>query len=157
MIISLPKWLAKGTTMPRGEPIYLSVDIPQSAIKGKESKAPSPGSHSIPILNASPTRAPLPKVGGWVSMTMEVRELLSWVALDTSGQASGSSTLNKLEPMVLVTSLPPSQKISPNWWVHLPKWAPQMKVKWTTPPQRRSLPPTPLHSKPWGPAVTSLP
>ena len=40
-------------------------------------------------------------------MTMELRELLSWAALDTSEQASGSSTLKQLEPMVLVTPLSP--------------------------------------------------
>ena len=40
-------------------------------------------------------------------MTMEMRELLSWVALDTSGPASGSSTPKRLEPMALVTPLPP--------------------------------------------------
>ena len=39
-------------------------------------------------------------------MTMEVRELLSWVGLDTSEHASGNSTPKRLEPMVLVTSLP---------------------------------------------------
>ena len=40
-------------------------------------------------------------------MTTEVRELLYWVALDTSGHASGSSNPIRLEPMVLVTPLPP--------------------------------------------------
>ena len=39
-------------------------------------------------------------------MTMEVRELLSWVGLDTSGHALGNSTPKRLEPMVLVTPLP---------------------------------------------------
>ena len=87
--MSLPESLAKGTTMLRGEPIYLAVDISESAAKGQESKAPYPGTHSIPILTASPIRAPPPKVGWWVSMTMKVRELLSWAALDTSGQALG--------------------------------------------------------------------
>ena len=40
-------------------------------------------------------------------MTMEVRELLSQAVLDTSGQALGGSTPNRLEPMVLVMPLPP--------------------------------------------------
>ena len=104
---SLPESLAKGTNMLGGEPIYLPVDILQSAAKGQESKVPSPGGHSIPILTVSPIRAPLPKVAGQVRMTMEVRELLSWVALDTSRQASGGSTQKRPEPMVLVTPLPP--------------------------------------------------
>ena len=123
VITSLPKSLAKGMTMLGGKPIYLSVDIPQSAAKGKESKAPSPGSHSIPILTASPIRAPLPKAEGQGSMTMEVRELLSKVALDTSGQASGGSNPKRLEPMNLVMPLPhkledfpkPVDTSSPSW------------------------------------------
>ena len=86
VIMSLPELLAKGTAMLGGKPIYLPVDIPQSAMKGQESRAPSPGGHSIPILTTSPIRAPLPKAEGQVSMIMEVRELLSWVVLDTSGQ-----------------------------------------------------------------------
>ena len=64
VIMSLPKSLAKGMTMLGGEPVYLSVDILQYAMKGHESKAPSPGSHSIPILTARPIRAPLPKAEG---------------------------------------------------------------------------------------------
>ena len=40
-------------------------------------------------------------------MTMEMRELLSQVALDSSEHVSGSFTLKWLEPMVLVTPLPP--------------------------------------------------
>ena len=75
MITSLPELLAKGTTMLRGEPVYLPVDIPQSTSKGQEPKAPSHGSYSIPILTTSPIRAPPPKVEGQVSMTTEVREL----------------------------------------------------------------------------------
>ena len=47
-----------------GKLIYLSVDIPQYAAKGQESKAPFPGGHSIPILTTSPIRAPLPKAEG---------------------------------------------------------------------------------------------
>ena len=113
VIMSLPESLAKGMTMLEDEPIYLSVDIPQSTAKGQESKAPSPGGHSIPILTASPIRAPPPKAEGQVSMTTEVRELLSWVVLDTSGQALGGSTPKRLEPMVLVTPLPPKPEDFP--------------------------------------------
>ena len=77
----------------------------QSATKKQESKALSPGGHSIPILTTSPIRAPLPKAEGWDSMTAEVRELLSQVVLDTSGQASGGSTPKRLEAMALVTPI----------------------------------------------------
>ena len=79
MIASLPKSLAKGTNLLGGEPIYLKVDIPQSIMEGPKLKALPPGSHSSFILIASPIVAPLPKAEGEVSMTMEVRELLSWV------------------------------------------------------------------------------
>ena len=103
----LPESIAKGMTMLGGKPIYLLVDIPQSAVKGQESKAPPPGSHSIPILTINLIRAPLPKVEGQVSMTMEVRELLSWVVSDISWQVSGGSTPKRLKPMVLITPLPP--------------------------------------------------
>ena len=111
--MSLPKLLAKGTTMLGGKPIYLLVDILQSTSKGQVSKAPSPGSHSIPILTTNPIRAPPPKAEGQVSMTMEVRELLSGVVSDTSGHASGGSTPKRLEPMVLVMPLPPKPEDFP--------------------------------------------
>ena len=42
-------------------------------------------------------------------MTMEVRELLSWVVLDTSRHASGNSIPKRLDPMVLLT--PPPSKL----------------------------------------------
>ena len=41
-------------------------------------------------------------------MTMEVRVLLSWVVLDTSGHVSGNSTPKRLNPVVLLT--PPPHK-----------------------------------------------
>ena len=40
-------------------------------------------------------------------MTMEVRELLSWAALDMSGKASGNSTQKTLNPIVILTPPPP--------------------------------------------------
>ena len=155
--MSLPESIAKGATMLGGEPIYLPVDIMQSTTEGQEPKAPSLGGHSIPIPTASLIRAPLPKAEGQVSMTTEVRDLLSQVVLDTSGHASGSSTTKRLEPVDLVTPPPPNQKISPNQWIHPPKWVPQMMPKLTTPPGRRSMPPPPLQSEPQAPMVTGLP
>ena len=70
MIMSLSKLLAKGTTMLRGKPIYVPVDILQSTTKGQEPKAPSLGSHLIPILTTRPIRTPPPKVKGQVSIDM---------------------------------------------------------------------------------------
>ena len=107
MIASLPEPLAKGTTMLGGELIYLPVDIPQSTTKGQEPKALPLDGHSTPKLTASPIRAPLSKVEGHVSMNTEVMELLSQATLDTSGHTSVSSTPKRLEPLVLVTPLPP--------------------------------------------------
>ena len=110
MITSLPELLAQGATLLGGEPAPLPVDILQSTTKGQEPEVLPFGGHSSPIPTASPIRAHPPKAEGQVSMTMEVRELLSQVALDTSGHTSGSSTPKRLEPVVLVTPLPPKQK-----------------------------------------------
>ena len=125
LITSLPESLAKGMTMLRGKPIYLSVDIPQSTLREQESKAPSPSSHSIPILIASPIRAPPPKAEGHVSMTREVKELLFWAVSDTSVHVSGGSTPKRLEPVVLVMLLPPNWKISPTGEYILPSRCPR--------------------------------
>ena len=75
-------------------------------MKGPELKALPLGSHSPSTLVASPVRPPLPKAEGEVNMTMDVGELLSWVGLNMSEHASGSSTPKRQEPMVLVTPLP---------------------------------------------------
>ena len=109
IIASLPKLLAKGTNLLGGEPIYLKVDIPQSIMEEPELKATTLGSHSSSFLMPSLIRAPLPKVEGEVSMTMEVRELLSQAMLDTSGHVSKNSTPKRLNPMVILT--PPSPKL----------------------------------------------
>ena len=106
VIASPPKSLAKGTNLLGGKPIYLKEDIPQSIMERPKLKVPPPGSHSFSILIASPIRASPLKVEVEVSMTMEVRELLSWVGLDMSGHVSGNSTPKGLEPMVLVTPPP---------------------------------------------------
>ena len=106
VIASPPESLAKGANLLGGKAIYLKVDILQSIMEGPKLKVPPPGSHSSSILMASLIRAPLPKAEGEVSMTMEVRELLSQVGLDTSGHISGNSTPKRLQPMVLVTPLP---------------------------------------------------
>ena len=112
MIASPPESLAKGANLLGGKPIYLKVDIPQSIVEGPKVKVPPPGSQSS-LLDASPIRAPLPKAEGEVSMTMEVKELLSWVELDMSGHTSGNSTPKRLEPMVLVTPLPTKPEYFP--------------------------------------------
>ena len=106
MIASPPEPVTKGVNLLSSEPIYLKMDILQLPTEGPELKAPPLRGHPPSILIASPVRPPLPKVEGEVSMTMEVRELLSWAVLDTSEHVSGSSTPKRQEPMVLVTPLP---------------------------------------------------
>ena len=106
VIASPPKSLAKGTNLLGGEPVYLKVDILQAIAEGPKLKMPSPVGHSSSILIESPIRAPPPKVEGEVSMTMEVRELLSQVGLDMPRCTSWNSAPNRLEPVVLVTPLP---------------------------------------------------
>ena len=140
--------------MLREKPIYLSVDILQSATKGGGVQRlipwQSPNSH--PDYQPYQDSSAKDRMVGQHDHGSEGATILG-----TSGQASGSSTPKRLEPMVLVTPLPPKLEYSPNQWIHPPKWVPQMKAKWTTPPQRRSLPPTSLQLKYQGPAVMSLP
>ena len=105
LIIFLPESLANGTNLPGGKPIYLKVDILQSTMEGPEWKALPPGNFPS-ILMVSPVKATLPKVERKVSMTMEVRELLSRAALDMSGHVSKNSTPKRLNPIVILTPLP---------------------------------------------------
>ena len=84
LITSPPEPMAKGINLLSGKPIYLKVDIPQSNMEGAELKALPLSGHSPSTLIASPARPPPPKAEIQVSMTMEVRELLSQVGLDTS-------------------------------------------------------------------------
>ena len=58
---------------------------------------------------ASPVKAIPLKLEREVSMTMEVRELLSWVMLDMSGHVSGNLTPKRPNPMVVLT--PPPHKL----------------------------------------------
>ena len=88
-------------------------------MEGPELKVPPPGGHSSSILIASPIRAPLLKAEGEVSMITEVRELQSWVILDTSEHTSGNSIPKRLEPMALVIPLPTKLEDFP-WTVDTP-------------------------------------
>ena len=105
MIVSPPKSLTRGTNLLGGKPIYLKVGILQSMVEGPELKVPPSGIHPS-ILMVSSVKATPPKVEREVSMTMEVRELLSQVVLDTSGHESANSTPKRLNPVVILTPLP---------------------------------------------------
>ena len=105
VIITLPESLSDGMTMLDDEPTCLQVDISQFTTDGHESKTPFLGGGSTSICPTCPAMAPTPKAESQVSMTMEVSELLSWVALDTSGQALGCSTPKR--PVSLALGAPP--------------------------------------------------
>ena len=92
--------------MLEGESAFLQVDLSQSATKEHEFKVLSLGSGLNTTPAASLTWAFPPKVESQFSMTMELSELLSQVALDTSGQALGSSTPKWPVSLVLASSLP---------------------------------------------------
>ena len=78
--------MVKGVNLLGGKPIYLKVDILQLTSEGSVLKALPLSGGTPSILIASPVRPPVPKAEEEVSMTTEVRELLSQAALDTSGQ-----------------------------------------------------------------------
>ena len=106
VIAFLPESLPRGTNLLGGKPVYLKVDILQPSTEEPELKMLPLGSHFSPILMPGSIRAPLLKAEGEVSMTMEVRELLSQAILNTSGQASRNSTPKMLNPVVILTPIP---------------------------------------------------
>ena len=108
IITSLPKSMANGISLTGGGSISLEVDIPQPITEELDQKALLLGRCS-PILMASPLKITPPKPKREVSMTMEVRSLLSWVMLDMSGHVSGNSTPKRPNPMVILT--PPPHKL----------------------------------------------
>ena len=61
------------------------------------------------VIIASLLKASPQKLEREVSMTMEVRSLLSWAMLDTSGCGSGNSTPKRPNPVVVLT--PPPHKL----------------------------------------------
>ena len=94
LITSLPESLANGTSLTGGESIYLKVDMLQSIVQESDWKVWPPGGYPS-ILMASTVKATPPKLEREVSMTMELRDLLSWTMLDMSGHMSGNSTPQK--------------------------------------------------------------
>ena len=76
VITSLPESLANSISLTGGKSIYLEMDIPQSMAKELDWKALPIGKCST-IIIASPHKTIPPNSKGEVSMTMEVRSLLS--------------------------------------------------------------------------------
>ena len=108
IITSLSKSLANGISLMGGRSIYLEINILQPMVEESDQKALPLGKCSAVII-ASPLKTTPPKPGREVSMTMEVRSLLSWVMLDTSGHGSGNSTPKRPNPVVILT--PPPHKL----------------------------------------------
>ena len=108
IITSLPKSLAKSISIMGGGSIYLEINILQPMAEELDQKALPLGKYSAVII-ASPLMITPPKPEIEVSMTMEVRSLLSWVMLDMSGHRSGNSTPKRPNPVVILT--PPTDKL----------------------------------------------
>ena len=108
VITSLPKSLANGISLMGGRCIYLEINIPQPMVEESDWKALPLGKCSAVII-ASPLKTTPLKPEREVSMTMEVRSLLSRVMLDTSGHRSGNMTPKRSNPVVILT--PPPHKL----------------------------------------------
>ena len=108
VITSLPVSLANSISLTGGGSIYLEIDIPQPMVKELDRKALPLGRCSA-IFISSPLETTPPKLEREVSMTMEVRSLLSRVILDMSGHGSGNSTPKGPNPVVILT--PPPHKL----------------------------------------------
>ena len=118
IITSLLESLANGISHTRGKSIYLEIDIPQSPAEEPDQKAPPIGELST-IIITSPHKTTPPNWEGEGSMTMEVRNLLTRVMLDTSGHGSGDSTPRRPNPVVVLTPPPYKQKELPKLLDHL--------------------------------------
>ena len=116
LITPLPEFLANGTSLTGGKSVYLKVDILQSITRKSDQKALPPGKCPS-ILTVSPVMATLLKLEREVSMTMEVRELLSQAILDTSGHTSGNSTPKRPNSVDVLTP-PPHKLRDPSELVH---------------------------------------
>ena len=112
IITSLPKSLANGISLTGGKSMYLEIDILQPMEKELDWKA-SPLSRCSAIIIPSPLKTTPPKLEREVSMTMEVRSLLSQAMLDTSSQGSGNSTSKRPNPMGILTPPPHNLKDLP--------------------------------------------
>ena len=108
IITSLPKSLANGISLTGGGSIYLEVNIQQPMAEQLDWKVLPLGRCSS-ILIASPLRTTPPKPEREVSMTMEVRSLLSRAMLDMSCCRSGNLTPKRPNPVVVL--MPPSHKL----------------------------------------------
>ena len=92
VVTVVPGSLAHSTNALNDEPTLLQVDLSQFTGKEHESKATIPSRTSTSTSPAHLPMAHYPKAESQFSMTTKVSKLLLWAVLDTSSQASGSST-----------------------------------------------------------------
>ena len=97
IITSLPELLASSISLTTGEPIYLGSDIPSPPVEELDQRLLPLGKVST-IVVASPHKSP-PKSEG--SMTMEVRNLLSWAMLEMSSCRSEHSSPRRPTPVAV--------------------------------------------------------
>ena len=132
IITSLPKSLANGISLTGGESMYLDINILQPMAKELDWKASPLGGWSA-IIISNPLKTTSPKPEREVSMTMEVRSLLCWVILDTSGHGSGNSTPKRPNLWSYLHLHLTSLRNSPSQWTPHPKWVPRMTSRWQKP------------------------
>ena len=103
--------MANRISLTAGEPVYLEIDIPPSQAEEPDWKVPPIGEVSTTVV-ASPHKSTPLKLEGEGSMTMEVRNLLSWAILEMSGHRSKSSTPRRPNPVVVLCLYLTSQRNS---------------------------------------------
>ena len=108
IITSLTESLANGISLTGGGSVYLEINILQPMVEELDRKELPLGRCSAVII-AIPLKTTPPKLEREVSMTVEVRSLLSQAMLDMSGHGSGNSTPKRPNPVVILT--PPTHKL----------------------------------------------
>ena len=109
IITSLPESLANSISLTGGGSIYLEINILQPMSEEPDLEASPLGKCSAFIM-ASLLKTTPPKLEREVSMTMEVRCLLSQVMVDTSSHGSGNLTPKRPNPVVILTPTPDKLK-----------------------------------------------
>ena len=116
---SLLKPLASGISLTAGKPIYLGIDILSPPTEELDQKI-SPLGEVSTIIVASPYKSSMKSEG---SMTMEVRNLLSWAVLEMSSCRSEHSSQGG-PPLQQSPQLQPrSQRNHSNQWTPHLRWA----------------------------------
>ena len=106
IITSLPEPLASSISLTTGKPVYLGIDILPLPVEDLDQTVLHLGDIST-IIVASPHKS-TPKLEGEGSITMEVRNLLSYMMLEMSG--CESKNLTPRRPNQVVVPMPPPQK-----------------------------------------------